>query len=207
MKPTKLIILAASAAFVLNASAKLPSGYESVVLKATVVTESNAKLVKTKITSDDMLSLIDNEFGTSYAKQDGGKGYQLVSYGLSDEEFAVIDKNGNIVLENASYNADDVDYYLYLDPYETDRWVDSYNGENYYFIIPGAEVRYESANDEDYFNVTGLITDKLNYDTDNENYSLKNGQGYIYFNDEEIYGTIMNASVSGSGKDVDPFDD
>ncbi|MGA2787838.1 MAG: hypothetical protein ABSF60_09955 [Verrucomicrobiota bacterium] len=102
MKPTKLIILAASAAFVLNASAKLPSGYESVVLKATVVTESNAKLVKTKITSDDMLSLIDNEFGTSYAKQDGGKGYQLVSYGLSDEEFAVIDKNGNIVLENAS---------------------------------------------------------------------------------------------------------
>ena len=28
-----------------------------------------------------------------------------------------------------------------------------------------------------------------------------------YFNDEEIYGPIMGATVSGSGTDVDPFDD
>ena len=45
MKPTKLIILAATAAFVLNASAKLPLYYESVVFKATVLTESGAKVI------------------------------------------------------------------------------------------------------------------------------------------------------------------
>ena len=51
------------------------------------------------------------------------------------------------------------------------------------------------------------MTDKVNWDSYNESYSLKNGQGSIYFDDEGIYGTIMGASVSGSGKDVDyPFD-
>ena len=56
------------------------------------------------------------------------------------------------------------------------------------------------------FDVYGLMTDKVNYDTDDENYSLKNGSGSMYFNDEEIYGPVMGATVSGSGTDVDPFD-
>ncbi len=205
MKLTKLIILAATAAFVLNASAKLPSGYESVVFNATVLTESGAKVVQTKITTDDILTLIDNEYGTSYAKKDGGKGYQLVSYGVGDEELAVLDKNGTVVLTNASHNGDD--YYLYVDPYESDdNWVESYKGENYNYTVPEVEVEYNSSDDSDSFFVTGLMTAKVNRDSYNESYSVKNGQGTIYFDDEEIYGTIMNASVSGSGKDVYVFD-
>ncbi|MGA2789135.1 MAG: hypothetical protein ABSF60_16575 [Verrucomicrobiota bacterium] len=205
MRPTKLIILAASAAFVLNASAKLPSGYESVVIKATVVTESGAKVVKSKITTDDILTLIDTEYDTSYAKKDGGKGYQLVSYGLYEEEFAVADKDGNIVLTNASSDGDD--YRLYLDAYNDDNWVESYKGANYNYTIPDAELYYNSADDNDSFYVDGLMTDKVNWDSYNESYSLKSGQGSIYFDDEGIYGPIMSASVSGSGKDVDyPFD-
>jgi hypothetical protein len=210
MKLTKLTILAATAAFVLNASAKLPSGYESVVFKATVLTENGGKVKQTKITTDDILSLIDNEYGTAYAKQDGGNGYQLVSYGVGydlggDDIFAVMDKNGNIVLADASFDADD--YYLYLYPYESDFWVESYKGENYNYTVPQVEVYYNSSDDEDSFFITGLMTDKVNWTSYNESYSLKNGQGSIDFNDEEIYGPIMNASVSGSGKDVDPYDD
>ena len=122
MKLTKLIILAATAAFVMNASAKLPSGYESVIFNATVLTEIGAKVVKTKITTDDILVLIDNEYDTSYAKQDGGKGYQLVSYGVGYDYdgydiFAVMDKNGTVVLANASFKEGDDNYELYLSPY------------------------------------------------------------------------------------------
>ena len=215
MKLTKLTILAATAAFVLNASAKLPSGYESVVFKATVLTEHGAKVVQTKITTDDILTLIDNEYGTSYAKKDGGKGYQLVSYGVGYDYgidgadiFAVMDKNGNVVLGNASFNVvTPDDYYLYLDPYDDNNWVESYKGENYNYTVPQVEVYYNSASDEDSFYITGLMTDKVNWSSYNENYSLKNGQGSIVFNVEGIDGTIMGATVSGSGKDVDPFDD
>ncbi|MGD0206910.1 MAG: hypothetical protein ABSC89_04810 [Verrucomicrobiota bacterium] len=204
MKLTKLTVLAATAAFVLNASAKLPSGTESVVFKATVLTESGAKVVQTKITTDDILSLIDNEYGTSYAKQDGGKGYQLVSYGVYEEEFAVADKNGTIVLANASSNGDDYELYLY--PYEDDNYVYSYKGENYNYTVPDVEVYYRSANEDDSFYVYGLMTDKVNWTSYNETYSVKNGQGSISFEDESIYGPIMNAGVSGSGKAVEyPF--
>ena len=142
MKLSKLTILAATAAFVLNASAKLPSYCESVVFKATVLTESGSKVVQTKITTDDILTLIDNEYGTSYAKKDGGNGYQLVSWGVAEEEFAVADKDGNIVLEDASSDSDD--YYLYLFPYNvsSDIWVRSYNGENYNYTVPEVDVEY-----------------------------------------------------------------
>jgi hypothetical protein len=204
MKLTKLTILAATAAFVMNASAKLPSGLESVVIKATVVTESGAKVVKTKITTDDILSLIDNEYDTSYSKQNGGKGYQLVSYGLYEEEFAVADKDGNIVLENAT--SDGNDYELSLDPYYDDNWVRSYKGQNSSYIIPEAELYYNSADDNDSLYVDGLMTDKVNWDSYNESYSMKNGQGSISFEDEDTYGPIMSGTVSGSGKDVYVFD-
>jgi hypothetical protein len=211
MKPTKLIILAAAAAFVLNASAKLPSGYESVVFNATVLTESGAKVVQMKITTDDILTLIDNEYGTHYAVKDGGKGYQLVSYGVGDDFdsgddiFAVLDKNGTVVLADASFDGLS-DYYLYLYPYDGSEWVDSHTGENYNYTVPQVEVYYNSSDDEDSFFVTGLMTDKVNWTSDSENYSVKNGQGSIDFNDEGIYGVIMNATVSGSGTDVYPFD-
>lgn len=214
MKLTKLTILAATAAFVLNASAKLPSGYESVVFKATVLTEKGAKVVTTKITTDDILTLIDNEYGTSYAKKDGGKGYQLVSHGVGyaysgeDDIFAVMDKNGTVVLANASFNIVTPDaYYLYLYPYDDSNWVESYKGENYNYTVPQVEVFYNSSDDNDSFYIYGLMTDKVNWSSYDENYSLKNGQGSIDFSNEGIFGPIMNAGVSGSGKDVDPFDD
>ena len=135
MKPTKLIILAATAAFVLNASAKLPSGYESVVFKATVLTESGAKVVKMKITTDDILTLIDNEYGTSYAIKDGGKGYQLVSYGVGydyggDDIFAVMDKNGTVVLANASFEAMTIIISICILITKPTFSVDSYSGAN-----------------------------------------------------------------------------
>ncbi|MGA3141520.1 MAG: hypothetical protein ABSF10_00545 [Verrucomicrobiota bacterium] len=209
MKLTKLTVLAATAAFVLNASAKLPLYCESVVFKATVLTENGAKVVQTKITTDDILGLIDNEYGRSYAKKDGGKGYQLVSEGVGRDYssgydiFSVADKDGNIVLANASFNGDA--YYLYLYPYDGN-WVESYKGANYNYTAPQVEVYYNSSDDNDSFYVTGLMTDKVNWDSYNESYSLKNGQGSIEFDDEDIYGPIMGASVSGSGKDVDyPF--
>jgi hypothetical protein len=204
MKLTKLTILAAIAAFALNASAKLPSGLESVAIKATVFTENGAKVVKMKVTTDDILSLIDNEYGTSYAKQNGGKGYQLASWGLYEEEFAVVDKDGNVVLSDASYDGDN--YYLYINPSVDSNWVDSYKGEKYNYTIPDVELLYRSNDEYDTFYVYGLMTDKVNWDTYDENYSMKNAQGSIYFEDEGIYGP-MTASVSGSGKDVEyPFD-
>lgn len=211
-KLTLLAVAGTFGLFSLSASAKLASGLESVNLKATVLTENGAKVVKTKITTDDILSLIDNEYGTSYAKQDGGTGYQLVSYGVGYDYgagydiFAVADKTGAVVLENASFDLS-ADYALYLQPYNDETWVRSYNGTKDIYTVPSVEVFYRSADDFDSFNVSGLMTDKVDWSTYDENYSVKNGQGSIYFEDEGIYGPIMGASVSGSGIDVDPFDD
>ncbi|HEX3855868.1 MAG TPA: hypothetical protein VHY30_01060 [Verrucomicrobiae bacterium] len=204
MKLTKLTVLAATAAFVLNASAKLPSGFESVKIKATILTENGAKVVKTKITNDDILALIDTEYGTSFSKANGGKGYQLVAYGLYEEEFAVLDKNGNVALSDASSDTNEF-YSLYIYPYNDDNWVESYKGEKYNYTIPDVSLTYNSSDDEDFFYVDGLMTDKVDWNTYNENYSMKNGQGSISFNDEDVFGPITG-SVSGSGKDVYPFD-
>ena len=214
MKSTKLIILAATAAFVLNASAKLPSGYESVVLKATLMGESGNKIVKAKITTDDILSLIDNEYGTSYSKKDGGKGYQLVSYGVGYDYdgydiFAVMDKTGSIVLENASFHgsSETNDYELYLYPYEDGNYIYTYKGEKYTWYVPNVEVYYNSSDDNDSFDVYGTMTDKVDYTTDSENYSIKNGSGSFDFGDEDVYGPVTGVGVSGSGTDVDPYDE
>jgi hypothetical protein len=127
-----------------------------------------------------------------------------VSYGLYEEEFAVADKDGNIVLENAT--SDGNDYELSLDPYYDDNWVRSYKGQNSSYIIPEAELYYNSADDNDSLYVDGLMTDKVNWDSYNESYSMKNGQGSISFEDEDTYGPIMSGTVSGSGKDVYVFD-
>jgi len=209
MKLTKLTVLAAVGALALSASAKLPSGFESVNVKATVLLDNGAKTVKMKITTDDILSLIDNEFGTSYSKENGGKGYQLVSYGvgygyIGYDIFAVLDKDGNVVLSNASFSGDE-DYYLYLYPYQDRNWVSSGTDPKITYTIPQVGVYYNSGDDEDSFYIYGLMTDKVNWDTDTENYSLKNGQGSLTFFDEEIFGPIMDASVSGKGTDVYPF--
>jgi hypothetical protein len=213
MKLTKLTILAATAAFVLNASAKLPSGYESVVIKATVMTENGAKVVTTKITTDDILTLIDQEFGTSYSKQHGGKGFQLVSQGVGyafDGEydiFSVMNQNGVVVLANASFSG--AYYELYLYPYNDSNWVESYKGDKYTYTVPSVELYYRSGDDNDTFNVYGTMTDNVVWGTIySENYSVKNGQGSMYFIDvTTIRGPVTGASISGSGTDVYPFND
>jgi hypothetical protein len=189
--------------FGLNASAKLPSGYESVKVTGTILMQDGAKVKKVKVTTDDMLNLIDSEYDTSYSKADGGKGYQLVSYGVGDEEFAVLDKNGDVVLSDATGNEDN--YYFYIYPYANENWAIVENGEKDTWTVPGVELLFRSDDEEDTFTIQGLMTDKVNYGPDDENYDIK-FQGSVRLNDEDISGPI-SGSISGSGKDVDVLDD
>lgn len=212
MKLIKFATMAAAATvglIGLNTKAAVPSGYEPVNVKATLLAQDGDKVQKLKITTDDVLALIDSEYDTAYANQDGGSGFKLVTFGVDEEPLAVSDKDGNVVLSNASSDADN--YFLTLNPFYDDEWVNTISGsdsEKYNFTIAGVELTYRSNSEADSFFFEGLATDKVNYDTDSENFHLKNGEGYFDFGSQEISGVISGASVSASGKDIDdPFDD
>src|SRR5580692_415514 len=97
-----LAVTAVVCLFGMKASASLPNGYESVIFKATLTLQASgspAKTTKVSLSNKDLLALIAEEFTSATIPS----GAQLVLHGLEDETFnAVLDKNNNIVIANAS---------------------------------------------------------------------------------------------------------
>ena len=212
----KTLILSAVAATVglcaMNASA-LPNGWESANVQATLNFQnySSSKgdfITKVSVSNKDVLFLINNEFGTV-----PNSGAQLVSYGLDDEEFAVLDKNNNTVIPDASYNsgASD-DYNLYFNPdysgYYTKAYVPN-KGDTWNYQCGQGALIYEDATDSNYFTLSGYTKWTDNFNTDNESYSMSNATGYFYLpianaSSYDSYG-VISGGISGSGNNVDAW--
>ena len=195
----------------MSASA-LPSGYESVNVHGTLNIQNYSStkgyfITKISVSNKDILGLVGDEFGTL------ASGDQLVSYGLYygnyTDIFAVLDKNNNVVHSDVSTDTGS---------YELNMWFSE--GSNWiYNHVPGTSdsENYQSSDGELYFSdytgdntftMIGQGKDSVNWDNYNESYSINNMSGW--FNMPMIdtgynYG-LITGSISGSGKDVYPFD-
>ena len=200
-----LAVAAALCLLGVKANASLPNGYESVTFKATLTLQNSTnKTMKVSMSNKDLLALIAEEFTSATIPS----GAQLVMHGLADETFnAVLDKNNNIVIANAS---SDGDYYeLFLDPFEDTGSItanEEGNSPTFDFSAPEATFTYRNGNNDFVFILTGIMTAKDNEENDNESYSMQNATGYFKLDaGGEEFGTITG-SLSGSGKEVDvPF--
>ncbi len=202
----KTIVLSAAAAamglFAMNASA-LPEGFESVNFHATLnVQISEGKTKNVSVGNKDLLSLVADEFTSTTIPS----GSQLVSYGLDDEEFAVLDKHNNFVLEDASTDGDS--YEFFINPFtDQDFSTESIQGSSQdTFTAPESTLTYVSGDGNTFFTLTGIMTIKDSATgNDNESYSMQNASGHFELNTTgEGFGTITGG-VSGSGKDVDQY--
>jgi hypothetical protein len=208
----KISLFCATAALVslaLSASA-LPTGYESVNFHATVKVQDGAKIEKVSLDDKDLLNnFIGTEFATSIPN-----GAKLVSYGLGSEEFAVLNKDNDIFLEDASTNpsaADHYSFYIYSGWRETvyeETSTNVYKGET-----ANAELYYMDGSGDYYLEATGSGSATVHYingdfDYGNESYS-GSGEGYCFLPSGDLkgYGNrgILKDSISGSGKEVEPF--
>jgi hypothetical protein len=196
----------------MNASA-LPNGWESANVLATLNFQnySSAKgdfITKVSVSNKDVLFLINAEFGTVPSS-----GAKLVTYGLDSEEFAVLDKNNNTVISDASYNspASD-DYELYFNPDNSGYYTKTYvpnKGDTWNYQCGQGALIYEDATDSNYFTLSGYTKWTDNFDPENESYSMSNATGYFYLPiaNKGYYNSygVITGGISGSGNGVDTW--
>jgi hypothetical protein len=197
----KLILLSAVAALgmiAMSASA-LPKGYESVNFHATLyVKDGSDKVIKVSGSNKDLLTLVGDEYGTLPS------GAQLVSYGATEDEFAVLNSSGTRIIEDASYDGGDYDFY-----YEADDGTlveNNLTGDTYNYEDVDGYLYYRNAAETYTFYLEGAVSFTDNYDNDNETYSEPNASGTftlpIGVGDDD---GVITGGLSGSGNDVDTY--
>jgi hypothetical protein len=102
-------------------ASSLPDGYSSVKIKLTAVMQaasttssSSVKFntTKVKVTNKEMLNLIATEWGVSF-----GDGTQLVLNNFWSGTFSVLNKDGLVLISNASSNESDWSLYTWVEHY------------------------------------------------------------------------------------------
>lgn len=161
-----------------------------------------AHTAQTKINNNDILSLINTEFGTSFSTSGGDR---LVVSNFWDGQFMVLDKTGNVLLANASSNTNG-DHFV-LDLTSTNTAVSgkiSANSGTKVSLTEGM-LNYTSGDGNSSFQLIGLTTVKDSYSNglsnSMESFELSNGVGSI--SDTNGSG-LLTGSVSGKGKDNVP---
>jgi hypothetical protein len=207
MKKLKLIaVIAVAGALGLSARATTVTNADVVTIKATITLQTNNietgdttkfAVTKLKVTTKDVLGLIDGEFGTTFGNTNGT---QLAVDSFEDGEFSVLDKNGNVLIADASSDADDYELGIEYDnsvltgsetaAKETEDWTAT------------SDFFYNSADDASSFDVEGSSTiDQVYTDPkDSESFDLS-GAGDAEINGDG--GVITGAEVKGEGKNND----
>lgn len=192
---------------------KLPAGFTSVDIdlvaleqgSTTVNTNTGATSVhfnQSKIDNNDILALINGEFGTSFSRTNGDR---LAVSNFWDGKFIVLNSTGAVLLANASLNTNGDHYRLLLS--STNTVFAGTQTTNYLTKLSATEgsLTYESGNGSNAFTVTGFTTVNDSYYNDFSNsvesFQLSGGIGSI----TGTNGTgVLTGSVSGSGKDNAP---
>ena len=209
MKKFKLLSAIAMAGLLgLTARAAIPSGLQSVNVKLTILTQTNDtdtahsekfNVVKLKVTSKDVLGLIAKEFTNVDGITDSGS--QLVVDDFFNGTFEVLDKDGNVILADASDSTNEDDYdlnYSYDNYVETGSESLSTDQETQDYTTV-SEFDYDSATDTSWFEVDGAATVKFNTnanDKGTESYKFA-GAGDAEVNSVEA---VATCTASGSGK-------
>jgi hypothetical protein len=215
-KLTLMAVIAVAGALGLSARATTISNVDLVTVQATVTlpndpTETSKSVkftvTKVKVVTKDVLGLIDDEFGTTFANTNGT---QLAVDSFADGEVEVLDKNGNILNGDASEDGDDYDLGIDFNTSDdnsvaTGSETDSKSTATW---TTSSEFFYDSADDESFFDVDGLTSVTQTFDDTKEITSESfdiSGFGNAEINDNE--GIITGAEVKGSGKNNDNVDE
>jgi hypothetical protein len=213
MNKFKILAAVAVAGIVGMSIQAAPAGYCSANIKATVLSQNDsvvttngttitAKITteKVKITNKDILGLIADEFGSL------PDGAQLVTYGYGSD-FVVLDKDGNVLISDASSSV--TSYRLYVD---SDNYVVAGKASSSPTqMTQGIKetvcsvLRYNNWNGSSWFMIAGVanvnVSMKLTISTATLKESYKfTGFGEGYMDGYDI--VIPSAKFSGSGKDL-----
>ncbi len=205
MKKFKLLAVATVAGLLGLTAQAASTGYIPVNIKVTGTFQTNNttsgsttkyNVIKVKITTKEMLKYVATEFDTTFPS-----GSKLVIDAFWGGDFSVLDKNGNVLLANASSNSEvDDNYSLYTD---YDNYVytgkDTDSSTTYKYSTIGY-LYFENGNDSLDFEIYGLA--KVND-------SYPSGGGYnqsfkLTGADDAYFGSngVASGSMNGSGKDL-----
>jgi hypothetical protein len=207
MKNFKLLSAVAVAGLLgLSVHAAGPVNYDIVNVKLTLLVQTNDtekgstekfNVNKIKLVTKDVLNQIALEF-PSNAAAITASGAQLAVNDFFDGTFTVLDKNGDVVLADASDSPTNDDYELYFDYdnyVDTGSETDSKETENYTTV---AYFYFENALDSSYFSLDGSATVSYNNKGVKETESFKfSGAGDGEIND---LGAVVTGTAKGSGK-------
>jgi hypothetical protein len=188
----------------------LPPGFTSVHLELTMLeqgkTNRTAGATKlhfktTRITDDDLLGLINDEYDTTYSTT---KGDQLVVSNIWGGDFSVLSQNGSVLKANASVNTNGDQYHLY---FQTSQPVIAgtlrINKSSLVSVTDG-DLSYSSGDGSNTLHIDGFTTvdDELSYKPANsrESFHLTRGTGSLDFQDDGSYG-VISGQIYGRGKD------
>jgi len=211
MKKFKLMaVIAVAGALGLSARATTVTNADAVTIQATITLQSDNtekgdttkfNVTKVKVVTKDVLGLIDDEFGTTFANTNGT---QLAVASFFDENsFEVLDKKGNVLIADASTDSDD--YGLSINTEDDNNVVTGSETETAetddYTAI--SEFEYNSADDESFLDIRGSATVKDSFndtkETDSESFDFS-GVGNAEINEDDGVATV---SVSGKGTNGD----
>ena len=192
----------------------LPSGYTSFRAELVILEQGGTNTTTNGITTvhlkdfrvdtDDILGLINEEFGTSFSVTNGDK---LVISNAWNGTFSVLSKTNSVLLANASSGTGSyrLSFYVTNSVYAEKMTT---NCETKYSVGEGNFV-YQSGNGLDSFHLQGLTTVNDSYFHTNsaESFQLSGGVGTLSFSDtnEPDPGSgIIDGSISGSGRNNAP---
>lgn len=184
----------------LSAQAALPVGYGQVNVKLIATIQTNStfnginvkyRVTKVKIINKDVLSLIGKEFNLSFTNA------QLAVSTFWNGSFSVLDKNGNVLVANAtSSNSDNYQLYIkhgndtYTGTAGSSASVYNYNTVGWFF--------YTDAGATNYFQVYGLanVTDTQKSTGSTESFKLT-GADNGNFNGNNM---VVSGTITATGK-------
>ena len=201
MKRSQLLVAIAVAGLLgMSARASLPDGYSSVKIKLTALmqaptttTSSSAKFntTKVKITNKEMLNLVATEFAVTL-----GDGAQLVLNNFWSGTFSVLNKDGAVIIGDASENEDswelytDYDNSVYTGKENSSSTTYNYDAIGYFYWQDGAGTNY--------LEIYGATTVSESYKSSGtkEKFKITGADDGEWMGDE----AVVSGTVSGSGK-------
>ncbi len=191
----------------------LPPGYTSVQINLNVLEQgatnethgaTNFHFKNMRVENNDILGLVDDEFGTSFARTNGD---QLVVSNIWGGQFLVLNKAGDVLLQNASSNTNGDDYHLYFHTSKPVLAGTQTTNKACLFFVTDCHLYYSSGDGTNKFHFEGFtsVQDQYShgYTNSEESFQLCGGIGSLSFPDDGSYG-VISGNIFGFGKNNAP---
>lgn len=192
----------------------LPSGLTSVHVDLFVLGQGNTTtnngviqvhFKQSRIDDNDILGLINDEFGTSFSETNGD---HLAISNFWDGKFIVLGRTNNVLLADASSNTNGDHFRLGFSSGKTVfASTETTNCETKFSVVDGF-LNYESGNTSNSFTLEGFTTVNDAYFNDfsnsAESFQLTGGIGSISSSGTNGLSGVLTGTVSGSGKNNAP---